>query len=542
MSKYDFDFILDEGTSLTKIQEKIKKNSLILEFGPATGRFTKYLKEKMACQVDIVELNQDDFKKAMNYAEDGMCTDIDNMEWVEYFKDNKYDHIIFADVLEHLREPQRVFNACADFIKEDGSVLFSIPNVAHGDILANIYNNDFKYTELGLLDDTHIHLFAYKNIVEMVEKSQLKLVTLDAVYVPVRYTEQKPDYYNNMIFNIFNEKEYSTVYQFIGECKKVSSKETQNNINEVNEYKFAKIYYSKDMNFSEDNCFTINVKKSDFFSCTFNIPKDTAFIRFDPIEGKYIKLSIKDIKWHDGKITHNGIDTDNGIIFINTDPFVLINVTNCTVSEIVIEYYMEIFNYRDICNMLDIYNSAVVKKIEALNNIIKNRELEINKYNEEIIKMNESFNHEKDRLNNALQLKNEELHSSNKEKTMLNNLLVEREQTLAECNERMVQMNDEFNSKLHETNLLCTQLNDILVQKNQEYNQLQQESSAIIQENNKQIMYLESCVNNNIAEIEELKTLIESIYSSRSWRFTKPMRAVMKKIKILKKMLLGGAC
>ena len=45
--KYDFELDLNDDNSLGKIINQIEKNSIVLEFGPATGRMTKYLKEEL---------------------------------------------------------------------------------------------------------------------------------------------------------------------------------------------------------------------------------------------------------------------------------------------------------------------------------------------------------------------------------------------------------------------------------------------------------------------------------------------------------------
>ena len=59
MSKYDFEVDLDIRTSTGMILSKIKPNSIVLEFGCASGRMTKYLKNALNCQVYIVEYDNE---------------------------------------------------------------------------------------------------------------------------------------------------------------------------------------------------------------------------------------------------------------------------------------------------------------------------------------------------------------------------------------------------------------------------------------------------------------------------------------------------
>ena len=131
--KYDVDLDLVNKNSLKLINDRISDNSLILEFGPANGRLTKHLKEIRNCKVDIIEINPVSGKDAAKYArksligpEDG---DIERFKWLEILKEEKYDYILFADVLEHLRNPEEVLDKCRILLKETGAILFSVPTV-----------------------------------------------------------------------------------------------------------------------------------------------------------------------------------------------------------------------------------------------------------------------------------------------------------------------------------------------------------------------------------------------------------------------------
>lgn len=76
----------------------------------------------------------------------------------------RFDYVLCADVLEHLRDPMRTLSILKTYLKPKGHVIASIPNVAHMSIKANLLVNDFTYTPVGLLDCTHIHLFTHKSI------------------------------------------------------------------------------------------------------------------------------------------------------------------------------------------------------------------------------------------------------------------------------------------------------------------------------------------------------------------------------------------
>ena len=113
MSKYDFENDLSLNSSTGMILNKIQNGSAVLEFGCATGRMTRYMKEELACQVYIVEYENEAYNTALEYATDGLCDDIMQFKWVEKFQNAAFDAIIFADTL---RQQHPALSLSADSI------------------------------------------------------------------------------------------------------------------------------------------------------------------------------------------------------------------------------------------------------------------------------------------------------------------------------------------------------------------------------------------------------------------------------------------
>ena len=140
----------------------------------------------MNCEIDIVEIDETSGKEASLYARKSLIGEkfgnIDNELWVDELENEKYDYIIFADVLEHLKNPVRILSLEKEFLKLNGSICFSIPNLAHNSVIIDLFNNKFNYTEIGLLDKTHISFFTYESIKKMVEKNDLTITEERVVY------------------------------------------------------------------------------------------------------------------------------------------------------------------------------------------------------------------------------------------------------------------------------------------------------------------------------------------------------------------------
>jgi 2-polyprenyl-3-methyl-5-hydroxy-6-metoxy-1,4-benzoquinol methylase len=75
-----------------------------------------------------------------------------------------FDIVIAADVLEHLREPGKLLEQCQSLIDEDGSLIVSVPNVAHWSVRLGLLFGRFAYTARGILDHSHLRFYTLSSI------------------------------------------------------------------------------------------------------------------------------------------------------------------------------------------------------------------------------------------------------------------------------------------------------------------------------------------------------------------------------------------
>lgn len=172
--KYNYSIDLsNDNQSAALILNKIRSNSKVLEFGPAIGNMTRYMNLNLNCQVDCVEIDPKAASIVQKYANKMIVDDLDTGNWYEKLIDERYDYIIFADVLEHLRYPKKALSLAKQLLKEDGEILISVPNISHNAILLELLNDKFFYQKEGLLDETHIHFFTEKSLKSMIEECEL---------------------------------------------------------------------------------------------------------------------------------------------------------------------------------------------------------------------------------------------------------------------------------------------------------------------------------------------------------------------------------
>lgn len=179
--------------SLARLARWITPGSTILELGPATGYFTRYLTETLGCTVDCVEYSEEMAANARPMSRTMIVGDLDQLDLGPLFEPSSYDYVITADVLEHLRNPWRVMEKCRPLLKAGGRFLISIPNVGHAALIAELISGRFDYREEGLLDRTHLRLFTRKSVLEMLQRCGYRLRDLDRVEWMPEQTEFQRD-------------------------------------------------------------------------------------------------------------------------------------------------------------------------------------------------------------------------------------------------------------------------------------------------------------------------------------------------------------
>ncbi len=91
--------------------------------------------------------------------------DVENMTFP--YEENQFDYMIMGDVLEHLRNPEAVIGKLKKYLKPDGKIIASIPNLMNISVIVPLLQGAFTYQDAGLLDRTHIHFFTKKEIEQM---------------------------------------------------------------------------------------------------------------------------------------------------------------------------------------------------------------------------------------------------------------------------------------------------------------------------------------------------------------------------------------
>ncbi len=170
-----------ERTSLSLIAARIDDGATVLDLGCGTGALGRWLADRGAYLVDGVTYNPSEADTARRSYRRVVTGDLEVLNLQTEFEDQRYDVIVCADVLEHLRHPERVLTQCQALLNPTGRLLISIPNAAYAGLVAELMHGQFRYRDEGLLDRTHLRFFTRAGVLEFLQGNGWDVGALDTV-------------------------------------------------------------------------------------------------------------------------------------------------------------------------------------------------------------------------------------------------------------------------------------------------------------------------------------------------------------------------
>jgi len=136
------------------------------------------------------------------------------LELIELDFPNEYfDCIIYADVLEHLKNPENVLIKHREKLNDNGYIIASIPNIQYIRPVLSILFDKLEYAEAGILDRTHLRFFTLHTIKKMFADTGFEIIKIN----DNRNESLKFKIINMLSFNLL--KKFS-VFQYLILAKK----------------------------------------------------------------------------------------------------------------------------------------------------------------------------------------------------------------------------------------------------------------------------------------------------------------------------------
>ncbi len=153
----------------------------VLDLGCATGKNGRHLLESgVARHVVGVELDPAMAAEARASYARVLVADLDQPEALAELDGETFDCMLAGDVLEHLREPERLLRRLMTLLSPDGRVIVSVPNVQHVETFIQVYlRGTWPREERGLFDRTHVRFFTRRNLLALLRDTGLVVEQLE---------------------------------------------------------------------------------------------------------------------------------------------------------------------------------------------------------------------------------------------------------------------------------------------------------------------------------------------------------------------------
>lgn len=181
--RYDDAFDAQTG-SHALVLGMVPPGARVLDLGCAAGSLAREMAAR-GCHVVGVESDVEAGAYAAEYLERLVAADLDTADLGAELAGERFDVVVAADILEHLRDPARVLRQVVPLLAEGGAVVASIPNVAHGSVRLALLSGQFPYADWGLLDRTHLRFFTADGVHELIAACGLAVTALEQVIEPV---------------------------------------------------------------------------------------------------------------------------------------------------------------------------------------------------------------------------------------------------------------------------------------------------------------------------------------------------------------------
>lgn len=166
-------------SSHRRIVDAVPKGARVLDVGCADGHLARALRAK-GCEVVGVDVHRS--ASAAEVCNRYYVADLESDHWEPEERD--FDVILFADVLEHLRNTS-ILARSRNWLRFGGRVIASTGNVALWYMRLSLLTGRFRYAPRGILDETHVKLYTRQTFRELMEEAGFTVMHEDWTVIPL---------------------------------------------------------------------------------------------------------------------------------------------------------------------------------------------------------------------------------------------------------------------------------------------------------------------------------------------------------------------
>jgi 2-polyprenyl-3-methyl-5-hydroxy-6-metoxy-1,4-benzoquinol methylase len=181
MQEHKIPYVKKSGyfSSHETILRQVTGSGSVLDLGASNGILYNDLKAR---GFDVTCVDYVPAERVTMPREDYVFCNLEKLDELKLTK--KYDYIILADVIEHLRNGPELLRFVKQYLKEGGHVVISVPNIAIWVYRLSLLLGRFDYTEKGTLDETHIRFYTKKTILQLMDQTGYQVQSFVSTGLP----------------------------------------------------------------------------------------------------------------------------------------------------------------------------------------------------------------------------------------------------------------------------------------------------------------------------------------------------------------------
>ncbi len=189
---YDRTLETEGRSSLSVIAARVPAGASVLDVGCGTGALGRRLIAQRQAAVDGVTYNPQEAALAGQHYRRVEVLDLEQACLDTALGGARYDVIVCADILEHLRAPEALLAQLPSHLRPGGRLLVSVPNAAYAGIVAELMQGDYLYRPEGLLDATHVRLFTRRSLLRSLREQGWVPQAVETIERELCYSEFEP--------------------------------------------------------------------------------------------------------------------------------------------------------------------------------------------------------------------------------------------------------------------------------------------------------------------------------------------------------------
>ena len=168
-----------ETGSHMQVVSAIAENSQVLDLGCSTGLLARLLQAK---NVEVTGVDAEPRRHLAKELGEYYQRDLELPLELPY--ERIFDYVVCADVIEHLKNRQQLLRGARRYLKPDGRLIISTPNIAIWFYRLSLLVGRFEYGPRGVLDETHVHLYTGSSFRREVENAGFDVVRTRVTALP----------------------------------------------------------------------------------------------------------------------------------------------------------------------------------------------------------------------------------------------------------------------------------------------------------------------------------------------------------------------